>query len=114
VTQLSLGVRPDTARFSECGTYRYNLTRELGGERPLVICGLNPSVATRDKNDPTIRREIGFAKLWQSEALGGGMLLASDGFIYSEGDVEREKRRFASQGIRIVRTIGELGSNPLT
>lgn len=31
---------------------------ELGGDRPLVICGLNPSVANETDNDPTITRAI--------------------------------------------------------
>lgn len=59
---------PDTARFSACGTYRYNLTRELvdidGNPKPLVICGLNPSTATADDDDRTIARESDFAIRW--------------------------------------------------
>ena len=45
--------------------YRWALTRNLGGGRPLVVCGLNPSTADARSNDPTVRREIGFAKLWR-------------------------------------------------
>lgn len=44
--------------------YRWSLTRNLGGSRPLVVIGLNPSTADAERNDPTIGREIGFAKLW--------------------------------------------------
>lgn len=60
----SRNTRPNTARFSDDGVYRYELTRELGGERTLVACGLNPSVATADTNDQTIRKDIGFATRW--------------------------------------------------
>jgi hypothetical protein len=45
--------------------YRAALVRELGGTRTLCICGQNPSKAEADdptKNDPTILREIGFAR----------------------------------------------------
>ncbi len=62
--------RPDpstegTAAISEDEIYRWSLTRNLGGDRPLVICGLNPSTADARKNDPTIRKEIGFARRWE-------------------------------------------------
>jgi hypothetical protein len=45
--------------------YRWALTRNLGGTKPLVICALNPSTADARKNDQTIRKEIGFAQLWK-------------------------------------------------
>ena len=44
--------------------FRWWLTRNLGGSRPLVIVGLNPSTADAKANDPTIRTEIGVAKRW--------------------------------------------------
>jgi len=54
-----------TAYLSECGTYRYELRRVWDHDKPLVaFCGLNPSTADADKDDPTIRRCIGFAKNW--------------------------------------------------
>lgn len=51
------------------GVYRYSLGRiwTPGLEWALFI-GLNPSTADAEKNDPTIRREIEFAKAW---GLGG-------------------------------------------
>lgn len=57
--------RPNVARFSDDGVYRWWLTREFGGDRPLACCGLNPSTATADINDQTIRKDIGFARLWR-------------------------------------------------
>lgn len=57
---------PGWASFSgeDPPIYRWALHRNLGGSRPLVVCGLNSSIADARANDPTIRREIGFAKLW--------------------------------------------------
>jgi len=45
------------AIFSECGKYRYLLTREWSiTDRPSAMCiGLNPSNANAYKDDPTIR-----------------------------------------------------------
>jgi hypothetical protein len=54
-----------SALFSSCGQYRYRLNRKLTGTNgPLVLIGLNPSTADANRNDPTIRRCIGFADLW--------------------------------------------------
>lgn len=55
-----------TAKLSPDGVYRYELTRVLPdkGDRVLVACGLNPSTADAQKNDNTIRKDLGFAKIW--------------------------------------------------
>lgn len=94
--ELAPDRRPDTARFSSCGAYRYELTRELGGDRPLVICGLNPSIATADKNDPTIRKEIGFARLW-----GCGRLVKVNAYAFIATDPKDMKRAWKT-GVDIV------------
>lgn len=88
--------RPDTALFSTDGVYRYELTRELGGIRPLVICGLNSSIATAEKNDPTIRKEMGFAKLW-----GFGRLVKVNAYGFRATDPNVMKRASKS-GVDIV------------
>lgn len=45
--------------------YRFVLRRPIGGEKGIVLfCMLNPSTADDSVDDPTIRRCIGFAKLW--------------------------------------------------
>ncbi|MBY6204900.1 DUF1643 domain-containing protein [Halomonas denitrificans] len=53
------------ARFSRCRRFRYLLWREWAPERPSVMMiGLNPSTADAQRDDPTIRRCIGFARDW--------------------------------------------------
>lgn len=53
------------ASFSRCGQYRYQLSRHWDETRPTVcFVGLNPSTADAKKDDPTIRRCIGFAQSW--------------------------------------------------
>jgi hypothetical protein len=58
------------AQFSPCRAYRYWLTRRWN-DAPLIafICA-NPSVADESANDPTIRKQIGFARRWRN----GGIL----------------------------------------
>lgn len=53
------------ARFSDCRAYRYQLWRIWDEGRPyLNVIGLNPSTADETRDDPTIRRCIGYAKRW--------------------------------------------------
>lgn len=60
----------DSAVFDDSERHRFLLTRELGGARTLLTIGLNPSTATAEKSDHTIRREIGLAR-----SLGFGRLV---------------------------------------
>jgi len=54
-----------SAVFSPCGRYRYELRRTWNAALPvLVAIGLNPSRADAHVDDPTIRKEIGFATRW--------------------------------------------------
>lgn len=56
-----------SAIISECGKYRYQLTRDadLFVERsPALFVMLNPSKADAEHDDPTITRCKGFARLW--------------------------------------------------
>jgi hypothetical protein len=55
----------DGAVISACGRYRYVLTRRLGaGRRAAAFVMLNPSTAYAARDDPTIRRCLGFARQW--------------------------------------------------
>ena len=52
-----------SAIFSKDRVYRYVLIREWDSRKPsLMFIGLNPSTADEEKDDPTIRRIMGFAK----------------------------------------------------
>ncbi len=71
-------VDPVTGRCPLCNAealYRYLLTRPLGPARPAVICGLNPSTATAAVTDPTITKEIAYARAW-----GCGDLVKANAF----------------------------------
>jgi hypothetical protein len=62
------------AEFSRCRTWRYALWRVWGAERAdkgkfCAFIGLNPSTADETRDDPTIRRCIGFAKAWGYQGL---------------------------------------------
>jgi hypothetical protein len=53
-----------TAQISECGLYRYELTRRWEAGPDCTFIMLNPSTADAELDDPTIRRCIGFCRLW--------------------------------------------------
>ena len=62
--------RDSSASFSGCGLYRWSLTRVLtSGTRGIAFVGLNPSTADATKDDPTIRRCVGFALDWGYDVL---------------------------------------------
>ena len=51
--------------FSDCGKYRYHLTRYFAsGLGTCLFVMLNPSTADSKKDDRTVRRCIGYAMLW--------------------------------------------------
>lgn len=57
-------VKPD-AFTSDCGTYRYWLTREWNKDLPRVMFVLlNPTSLDYETDDQTVRKCIGFAKGW--------------------------------------------------
>lgn len=80
--------------FSPCRRYRYALWREWWNswfdDSPtpyLMVIGLNPSTADETNDDPTIRRCIGFAKLW-----GFGALCMTNLFAWRDTKPEGMKR----------------------
>lgn len=54
--QHSAAGRRSEAVYSECGAYRYLLSRRWGDGVGLLYILLNPSTATEERNDPTIER----------------------------------------------------------
>lgn len=53
------------AQFSDCRNYRYGLWRKWNADLPnIMFIGLNPSTASENMDDPTIRRVKRFAKDW--------------------------------------------------
>lgn len=72
-----------SAEYSPCKRYRYTLTREMDrdvvgtDERTIAFIGLNPSTATETKDDPTVRRCVGFAA---REGFGRLVMLNAFGF----------------------------------
>ena len=52
--------------FSQCGSYRWILKRELlSGKKTVVFIGLNPSKANSFNNDRTLVRIINFCSRWE-------------------------------------------------
>lgn len=66
-----------SAIISDCGLYRYQLSRIWNPEgKKVMFLMLNPSKADANKDDPTIRRCISFAKSWGYGGLYVGNLYA--------------------------------------
>jgi hypothetical protein len=57
------------AVLSDDGLYRYSLLRRWGTGTSVTWIMLNPSTADATVNDPTIRRCIGFTRLWGHDAI---------------------------------------------
>lgn len=63
-----------TAVFGDNGRYRYSLARVWEPGLPAVCwIMLNPSKASAEQNDPTVRRCIGFARRWRA----GGIVIVN-------------------------------------
>lgn len=56
VRRFTAGGMTSEALFSDCGAYRFRLTRQWGEGRPVLFVMLNPSTADERRNDPTVAR----------------------------------------------------------
>lgn len=75
---------PGSAIISPCGLYRVRLERDLGRAGPAVaILGVNPSTADAEKNDATIRKDMGFGARH-----GWGRLIKGNKFAFRATDVK--------------------------
>ncbi len=109
-----------TATFSPCRSYRYTLGREWDPTLPtIVFVGLNPSTADEERDDPTIRKCIGFAKLW---GYGGIVMLNLFAFRATKpadmkraaepiGELNRSAFIDATKGRKVVAAWGVHGSH---
>jgi hypothetical protein len=86
-----------SAKISECGRYRYALTRTWNAPagEALFVC-LNPSTADGLRDDPTIRKCLGFARRW-----GMGGIRVANLFAY-RATKPQELRRAQKRGVDIV------------
>lgn len=84
------------AAFSPCERYRYRLWRRWKPGRIVTFCMLNPSTATADVDDPTIRRCMGFAQSW-----GFGSLIIVNMYAWRDTDPKALRLRL-DEGIDIV------------
>lgn len=68
--------------FSPCRTWRYTLTRMWDKtKQPVMFVALNPSTADEVRNDPTVRRCMGYARFW-----GYGGLVMTNIFAFRATD----------------------------
>lgn len=89
-----------SAVISPDGVYRYSLEREWDEhEKKMIFCMLNPSTADAEKDDPTIRRCIGFAK-----REGNGGIIVVNAFPFRATN-PKDMWKAAESGVNI------LGSN---
>lgn len=81
----ALAVKPTITRgavFSPCGLFRYELSRLWDASLPVMVrIGLNPSRAGADIDDPTARKDVGFA-----QRLGCGSVLAGNLYAHIATD----------------------------
>ena len=107
------------ACFSRCGTYRYALWRRWAAGPQVLFVMLNPSTADKQRDDPTIRRCIGFAARWGYGAVAVGNLFA---FRTPSPDVLRQAahpvgrandrwlERLAAESSRLIAAWGNEGA----
>ncbi len=73
-----------SAILSPCGLFRYRLDRDVGMEGPVyAYFGINPSTADASVDDATVRKWIGFTKVF-----GGRRFTVGNAFAYRSKDVK--------------------------
>jgi hypothetical protein len=73
-----------SALLSRCGTYRWRLERKTANDGIVAaIIGVNPSTADAEVDDPTIRKDMGFAA-----RLGWRRIIKGNLFAYRATDIK--------------------------
>jgi hypothetical protein len=93
VASDALSLTASDAHISECGRYRYYLSRIWGPEPPVCWIMLNPSTADADQDDPTIRRCMGFARSW-----GAGGIIVVNLFAFRATNPAELERHYNLRG----------------
>lgn len=84
-----------SAVFSDCGQYRIRLDRVISEAGPAALfIGVNPSVGGGETDDPTIRKDIGFAKRH-----GWGRIILANKFMYVATDVKQLRLASNPKGV---------------
>ncbi|MGZ3611653.1 MAG: DUF1643 domain-containing protein [Ktedonobacteraceae bacterium] len=117
-TTLNLDLRQNAvdgieygAIFDIHGKYRYALWRSWSVYHPrIVFILLNPSTANEYKNDPTIRRCMGFARAWKFGSIEVVNLFAYRATNYRDlfnvsDPVGAENNRFIMQAVERCSTV---------
>ncbi len=74
-----------SAVLSPCKVYRYRLDRTVAMAGPVyAFFGINPSIAGPVEDDPTVRKWIGFTKVW-----GGSRFIVGNVHPLRSADVKR-------------------------
>lgn len=78
-----MSILGNTAVLSPCETWRYRLDRWIGGKGPVAaILGVNPSTATAEIDDQTIRKDMGFG-----QRLGWSRIIKGNKFAFRAMDI---------------------------
>ena len=99
------------AIFDINGRYRYSLWRAWSSYHPRILFVLlNPSTADEQKNDPTIRRCMGFARAWNFGSMEVVNLFAYRATDYRElfkvsDPIGEENNRFLMQAVERCSTV---------
>lgn len=110
-TQNNVAGKEFGAIFDAGGRYRYALWRAWSADYPrIAFIMLNPSTADEQRNDPTIRRCIGFARAWQFGSLEVVNLFAyrvtnARELLKVDDPVGEENNRFLIQAIEQCSTV---------
>jgi hypothetical protein len=99
------------AILDDNGSYRYSLWRAWSAHHPgIVFILLNPSTADEQRNDPTIRRCMGFARAWNFGSMEVVNLFAYRATDYKElfnvsDPIGEENNRFLIQAVERCSTV---------